>query len=88
MQPAYKSDKPGIAPNCRMQLVPVSAGDVASAPPSSPLAQLPEGAVRIVGAAHRLVRFDSLYFDSKKCKLKFQNDPAGAANRYQGDADD
>jgi len=28
MHPAYKSDKPGVAPDCGMQLVPVYAGDV------------------------------------------------------------
>lgn len=32
MHPAYKSDKPGIAPDCGMQLVPVYADDVSKAP--------------------------------------------------------
>ncbi len=34
MHPAYKSDKPGKAPDCGMDLVPVYAQDVAKAPPS------------------------------------------------------
>lgn len=33
MHPQYKSDKPGIAPDCGMQLVPVYADDPASAAP-------------------------------------------------------
>jgi RND family efflux transporter MFP subunit len=32
MHPAYKSDKPGIAPDCGMKLVPVYAGDGSAAP--------------------------------------------------------
>lgn len=34
MHPAYESDKPGIAPDCGMKLVPVYAGGGASAPAS------------------------------------------------------
>ena len=34
MHPAYKSDKPGIAPDCGMQLVPVYAEDLSKAPPA------------------------------------------------------
>ena len=55
MHPAYKSDKPGIAPDCGMQLEPVYAEDAGNAPPSSPLAQLPAGAVGIDGATQRLL---------------------------------
>ena len=55
MHPAYKSDKPGVAPDCGMQLAPVFAEDVANPPPSSPLAQLPAGAVSIDGATQRLL---------------------------------
>src|SRR5512141_1094706 len=36
MHPAYKSDKPGIAPDCGMQLVPVYEGD--GAPDASKVA--------------------------------------------------
>ncbi len=49
MHPSYKSDKPGIAPDCGMQLEPVYADGAASGAPSSPLAQLPVGAVGIDG---------------------------------------
>ena len=55
MHPSYKSDKPGIAPDCGMKLVPVFAEDIASAPSSSPLAQLRAGAVSIDGATQRLL---------------------------------
>src|SRR3977135_455597 len=44
MHPSYKSDKPGIAPDCGMRLVPVFAEDLGNAQTSSPLAQLPPGA--------------------------------------------
>jgi Cu(I)/Ag(I) efflux system membrane fusion protein len=54
MHPAYKADKPGIAPDCGMRLEPVFAED-GNAPPSSPLASLPAGAVRIDGATQRLM---------------------------------
>ena len=55
MHPSYKSDKPGIAPDCGMPLVPVFAEDLgnAQAPPS--LAQLPAGAVAIDAATQRLM---------------------------------
>jgi Cu(I)/Ag(I) efflux system membrane fusion protein len=55
MHPAYKSDRPGVAPDCGMQLEPVFAGDVGSAPPSSSLAPLPAGAVGIDGATQQLL---------------------------------
>src|SRR5262252_7116492 len=49
MHPVYKSDKPGIAPDCGMQLEPVYAGQLAAV--SS--AQLP-GSVRIEPARQQL----------------------------------
>jgi membrane fusion protein, copper/silver efflux system len=54
MHPAYKSDKPGIAPDCGMQLEPVF-DEAGNAPPSSSQAQLPAGAVGIDGAAQLLL---------------------------------
>ncbi len=55
MHPAYRSDKPGIAPDCGMQLEPVFAADAGTAQPSPALAQLPAGAVGIDGATQRLM---------------------------------
>src|ERR1700719_1792293 len=55
MHPAYKSDKPGIAPDCGMKLVPVYAEDSKNAQPFSAQAQLPAGAVAIDAAAPRLM---------------------------------
>ena len=55
MHPAYKSDKPGVAPDCGMPLEPVFAEDAGNRPPSSPLAQLPAGAVSIDGATQQLL---------------------------------
>jgi Cu(I)/Ag(I) efflux system membrane fusion protein len=55
MHPSYKSDKPGIAPDCGMPLVPVFAEDIENARPSSPLAGLPAGAVAIDAATQRLI---------------------------------
>ncbi|MGA7415801.1 MAG: efflux RND transporter periplasmic adaptor subunit [Bryobacteraceae bacterium] len=54
MHPAYKSDKPGVAPDCGMRLEPVYAEDGSRAS-SAPLAQLPAGAVRIDGTTQRLL---------------------------------
>ena len=54
MHPSYKSEKPGVAPDCGMQLVPVLAEDVAKEPPSPP-ARLPVGMVSIDGATRRLL---------------------------------
>jgi Cu(I)/Ag(I) efflux system membrane fusion protein len=54
MHPAYKSDKPGIAPDCGMQLVPVYEGDdkmSAAAPNATPS---PAETVAIDGNAQRL----------------------------------
>jgi Cu(I)/Ag(I) efflux system membrane fusion protein len=55
MHPAYRSDKPGVAPDCGMALEPVFAADTGNAPPSSTLAQLPAGAVSIDETTQRLV---------------------------------
>ena len=55
MHPSYKSDKPGIAPDCGMKLVPVYGEDIGSALSSSSLAQLPGGAVSIDGATQQLL---------------------------------
>jgi membrane fusion protein, copper/silver efflux system len=52
MHPSYKSDKPGIAPDCGMPLVPVYSSDAGNAGPS-PL--LPARAVAIDAATQRLV---------------------------------
>jgi len=54
MHPSYKSDKPGVAPDCGMPLVPVLAEDAAKGAPVPPLAQLPAGTVSIDGATRRL----------------------------------
>jgi multidrug efflux pump subunit AcrA (membrane-fusion protein) len=55
MHPSYKSDKPGIAPDCGMALVPVYAGEGGKEAPVSPLAQSPPGAVSIDSATRRLL---------------------------------
>ncbi len=48
MHPAYKSDKPGIAPDCGMQLEPVYADEAAGgAAPSSSASTVPAGAIKI-----------------------------------------
>jgi len=49
MHPAYKSDKPGVAPDCGMQLVPKYADDAAS------LRTMPAGAVQISPAKQQLI---------------------------------
>jgi Cu(I)/Ag(I) efflux system membrane fusion protein len=55
MHPSYKSDKPGIAPDCGMQLKPVFAQDIQNEPTPSSLAGLPAGAVSIDGPTQRLL---------------------------------
>ncbi len=55
MHPAYKSDKPGIAPDCGMALEPVYAEDAGNALPTASLVQLPPGAVSVDGAMQRLL---------------------------------
>jgi Cu(I)/Ag(I) efflux system membrane fusion protein len=55
MHPTYKSDKPGIAPDCGMALVPVYTEDLGSTQKSSPPAHLPAGAVSIDAATQRLM---------------------------------
>ena len=52
MHPAYKSDKPGIAPDCGMQLEPVYAD---GAPATGTDATLPPGAVRITSESRQLI---------------------------------
>ena len=55
MHPAYKSDKPGTAPDCGMQLEPVYADSrLASADPGYGASSLPDGAVRIDPAKQQL----------------------------------
>jgi len=55
MHPAYKSDRPGVAPDCGMQLEPVYADEVGKAPRSASLAQLPAGGVAIDDATQGLL---------------------------------
>jgi Cu(I)/Ag(I) efflux system membrane fusion protein len=55
MHPAYKSDRPGIAPDCGMQLVPVFAEDGGTGPSSWSATQLHGGAVAIDGARQQLL---------------------------------
>ena len=54
MHPAYKSDRPGTAPDCGMALQPVFAEDVGNERPSLSSAQIPAGTVNIDGAMQRL----------------------------------
>jgi membrane fusion protein, copper/silver efflux system len=71
MHPAYKSDKPGIAPDCGMQLEPVYAGAplAVSAQTGTPL---PLGSVRIDSARQQLfgVRVGSVEETSGSFKLR------------------
>src|SRR5216683_4245119 len=53
MHPSYKSDKPGIAPDCGMQLVPVY--EDGNTQPLSTVGQLPAGTVTIDGNSQRLL---------------------------------
>ena len=50
MHPAYKSDKPGIAPDCGMKLVPVYAGEAPRTQAKTPL-----GTVEIDSAKQQLI---------------------------------
>ena len=51
MHPWYKSDKPGIAPDCGMKLVPVYEGEQASAGPQN----LPPGTVEVTPEKQQLI---------------------------------
>jgi RND family efflux transporter MFP subunit len=61
MHTAYKSDKPGIAPDCGMKLEPVYAdGGTAAATPASPvpsddLSSMPPGTVQITAEKQQLI---------------------------------
>ena len=55
MHPSYKSDKPGVAPDCGMKLEPVFAEDLGHALSTSATTELPAGAVSIDGATQRLL---------------------------------
>jgi YHS domain-containing protein len=54
MHPAYKSDKPGIAPDCGMQLEPVYSGDEEAARPADG-SSMPPGTVRIGAEKQQLI---------------------------------
>jgi len=49
MHPSYRSDKPGIAPDCGMKLVPVYAE------PSPPMGVMPEGTVQLSAEKQQLL---------------------------------
>jgi Cu(I)/Ag(I) efflux system membrane fusion protein len=73
MHPAYKSDKPGIAPDCGMQLEPVYAGaPLPVATSAQTAAALPPGSVRIDPARQQLfgVRVDSVEKSSGDYKIR------------------
>jgi membrane fusion protein, copper/silver efflux system len=65
MHPAYKSDKPGIAPDCGMRLVPVYAG-TAGPPVPAPGARMPPGTVQIDAQRQQLigVRYGTVEYES------------------------
>src|SRR5215468_5943372 len=50
MHPAYKSDKPGVAPDCGMKLEPVYADDLRNVLATSATTELPAGAISVDGA--------------------------------------
>jgi len=55
MHPAYKSDKPGIAPDCGMQLEPVYSDDAGAASGPSDGSVAPPGTVRISAEKQQLI---------------------------------
>jgi RND family efflux transporter MFP subunit len=55
MHPDYRSDKPGIAPDCGMQLEPVYAEDTGNTLRPASLAQLPPGGISVDGATQGLL---------------------------------
>jgi len=55
MHPAYKSDKPGLAPDCGMKLEPVFAEDAGNTQATSVAPPLPSGTVSIDSAMQKLV---------------------------------
>src|ERR1700757_2968875 len=59
MHPAYKSDKPGIAPDCGMELVPVYADGVSSSPDPS-TGSAPPGMVMISPEKQRMLGIRAL----------------------------
>ena len=62
MHPAYKSDKPGIAPDCGMQLVPKYA-DEDSAMKTMPngTVMIPEGKQQLIGVTTAVVHRRPVY---------------------------
>src|SRR5664279_1117187 len=55
MHPAYKSDKPGIAPDCGMQLEPVYSDEAGAATGPSDGSVAPPGTVRISAEKQQLI---------------------------------
>ncbi len=55
MHPAYKSDKPGIAPDCGMQLEPVYADDQSSSEGVEARASMPPGTVQLSQFGQQLI---------------------------------
>ncbi len=55
MHPAYKSDKPGVAPDCGMQLEPVYAPDVNGGQPPPSFSPQPASAIRVDGSTQKLL---------------------------------
>ncbi len=59
MHPAYKSDKPGIAPDCGMQLVPKYADE-------ETMAEMPAGTVQISSAKQQLIGVRTAVVESQR----------------------
>src|SRR6476659_6381668 len=55
MHPSYRSEKPGIAPDCGMQLEPVFVEDIKNESTVKSTRSLPAGAVSIDGSTQRLM---------------------------------
>lgn len=74
MHPAYKADKPGIAPDCGMTLVPVYAdeGGAAGGDDHAAQAQHPAGTIRVAPERQQLigVRFATAEWDDRTRGLR------------------
>jgi Cu(I)/Ag(I) efflux system membrane fusion protein len=80
MHPAYKSDKPGIAPDCGMKLQPVYADQGPAAGGAPVVTSAPEGTFQISAEKQQLigVRFGEV-------ALEAQSEPVRASARVTAD---
>lgn len=83
MHPAYKSDRPGVAPDCGMKLEPVYEGDPATDPTKAGLLKVSAEKQQLIGVEYGTVELASSSSSFQAVGKVTQDDTRGP-NPFEG----